>query len=609
MSGAEWSLFVGRWHPVLVHLPIGLVIALVFLELVAVLRPRRAVVRAATGPLLALLIPTTLLAALSGWLLGGSGEYDAALLRSHRLSGLAVAVLTVLMGVAHVFRRLGWYRFLLVICTGVLIPAGHYGGSLTHGRDYLTRHAPSRVKVLLGARSSPLVATPAAPALDPAAFDVYLQGIQPVFDRYCVGCHGPERARGGLRLDHAAALWVGGDSGPALVPGDAEASLLLQRMRLPVDHEEHMPPAGKPQPDPADLELLAWWIARGAPTNRTLAEMSPPEPIRRRLLARPAATSEARPLNLPGRLPALEEPAPAEPFVTDPGVVITRLGADEPWLQVNAATAGKNFDDGALERLATRYGQWIRWLDLSGTAVTDAGLAFLSSMAHLERLQLDRTGVTDAGLVHLRNLVELESLNLYGTAVTGTGLMALVELPRLRRLYLWQTQVSAEAVQALLAARGQRPEVLAWQRELQELQRRLQQAELRVETGAPPGPSLVAPGVPVNTICPVSDKLVDLAHTLWHEGRLVAFCCGACRAVFAEEPARYANRLAQLANPPPGQLASPPANTVCPVTGRPVVPEITAVHGGRLLAFCCGDCRERFLADPARYVGPPTGSR
>ncbi|MCS7090509.1 MAG: c-type cytochrome domain-containing protein [Verrucomicrobiota bacterium] len=285
MNAAEGSLFLGRWHPVVVHLPIGLLIGLAFLELVAVLRPRRAVVRAATGPLLALLVPSALVAALSGWFLGSAGSYDAELLRMHRFTGLAVAGLCVLMGVAHLFRRSGWYRFLLMVCLGVTVPAGHYGGSLTHGRDYLARHAPDWLKPILSHRGGCTGAGRSAAPVEAAAFDLYRHGIQPVFDRYCVSCHGSEKARGGLRLDHAAALWSGGDSGPAIVAGDPTASLLVQRMRLPLEHDDHMPPAGKPQPEPADLELLVWWIAQGAPTNRTLTELNPPEPIRHRLLA------------------------------------------------------------------------------------------------------------------------------------------------------------------------------------------------------------------------------------------------------------------------------------------------------------------------------------
>ena len=606
MTAADWALFLGRFHPLLVHLPIGLVIGLVFLELVAVFRPRRAVVRAASGPLLALLVPTTFAAAVSGWLLATPGGYDEALLRNHRITGLVIAALTGLMAAAHVLRRSGLYRFFLALCFVALLPASHYGGSLTHGRDYITRYAPPWMKHWLGLRQpAPATAQSTAP-IDPTAFDVYQHGIQPFFDRYCVSCHGAEKARAGLRLDHAAALWAGGDSGPALVPGQPAASLLLQRMRLPPDHDDHMPPEGKPQPEPADLALLEWWILAGAPTNRTLAELEAPEAIRTRLL-RPSAfappqSPSQEPSSAHPSLPPLETVLPkVETLSATLAISIAPLTPTEPWLQVNAAVAGTRFTDAHLARLADELGPHIRWLDLSGTGITDAGLLHLAAMPHLERLQLDRTAITDTGLAALRPLTELESLNLYGTGITDAGLTMLAELPRLRRLYLWQTRVGPEAVQALIDARTRRPEIAAWEQELAQLQTRLERARLIVETGAPPADPLPSPGVPINTICPVSDKLVNLAVTLWHENQLVAFCCTNCRAQFQQEPARYRARLAQLANPPPGRLGVQPANTQCPVSGQPADPNITLVHAGQLIAFCCSDCREQFRTRPDRY--------
>ena len=89
-----------------------------------------------------------------------------------------------------------------------------------------------------------------------------------VLEKYCFACHGPEKQQGGLRLDTAAGLLKGGDSGEsAVVPGKADVSLLWTR--LGVDHD--MPPEGKPQPTDAERELVRLWIAGGAeyPTAKT----------------------------------------------------------------------------------------------------------------------------------------------------------------------------------------------------------------------------------------------------------------------------------------------------------------------------------------------------
>ena len=55
------------------------------------------------------------------------------------------------------------------------------------------------------------------------------------------------------------------ENGAVLVPGKPDESPLLQRCLLPLDHDDHMPPDGKPQPTAEELAALRAWIAAGAP--------------------------------------------------------------------------------------------------------------------------------------------------------------------------------------------------------------------------------------------------------------------------------------------------------------------------------------------------------
>jgi hypothetical protein len=90
--------------------------------------------------------------------------------------------------------------------------------------------------------------------------------IRPVFVNHCYKCHSKEfsSSKGGLRLDVREGLLKGGDSGPAIVPGNPKESLLLSALR----HEDiQMPPKSKlPEKVVADVEL---WIKMGAPDPRT----------------------------------------------------------------------------------------------------------------------------------------------------------------------------------------------------------------------------------------------------------------------------------------------------------------------------------------------------
>jgi hypothetical protein len=104
----------------------------------------------------------------------------------------------------------------------------------------------------------------ARPALaDQTAADLefFESKIRPLLIEQCGGCHGEKKQWGGLRLDSSAAVRKGGETGPAVVPGSVDKSLLIQAVRRTGDLE--MPP-DKPLPA-ASVALLEEWVRRGAP--------------------------------------------------------------------------------------------------------------------------------------------------------------------------------------------------------------------------------------------------------------------------------------------------------------------------------------------------------
>jgi cytochrome c553 len=110
------------------------------------------------------------------------------------------------------------------------------------------------------------VAGPARPAAAPTPqqLEFFESKVRPVLVQHCYQCHSAkaEKLKGGLRVDGRAALLTGGDSGPAVVPGDAAKSRLVESIRY-ADEESAMPPKGK-LPDAAIKDLEAW-VAMGAP--------------------------------------------------------------------------------------------------------------------------------------------------------------------------------------------------------------------------------------------------------------------------------------------------------------------------------------------------------
>ena len=275
-SATNWVQFIGHFHPLLVHLPIGFIVLLAILEALA-LAPRFKELASASRVILLVTVPAAAITVLCGWLLSKGGDYDAHLLAWHKWSGTAVGVAAVILLILH-WR--GWkkiYRVSLFVTLLLLVAAGHFGGELTHGTDYLTRYAPTALQSVLGNKN---LVQPRA-EIDFQKQPVSTAVIQPILSRYCVRCHGTSKSKGGLKLNTIENLMKGGDSGPAIVSGNSVQSLLIKRVLLPLDDDDHMPPEGKSQPSYDDLLLLQWWVDVGAPTNRTVYALKPSEKVLR----------------------------------------------------------------------------------------------------------------------------------------------------------------------------------------------------------------------------------------------------------------------------------------------------------------------------------------
>ena len=105
-----------------------------------------------------------------------------------------------------------------------------------------------------------LNASSQTPAAAPAAD--FVRDVRPILESRCYECHGPKKAKGRLRLDLKASAIKGGLTGPAVIPGNADDSLLVRRV-LGLDGEDRMPKDKDPLPD-AQVALLRAWIAQGA---------------------------------------------------------------------------------------------------------------------------------------------------------------------------------------------------------------------------------------------------------------------------------------------------------------------------------------------------------
>jgi uncharacterized membrane protein len=536
-------LFLGRLHPMLVHLPIGLILLLGALELLA--RSQRfKQANSNAGFILALAVPLSIGTAVCGWLLSLSGGYDPQLLSWHKWAGITTAAACALTALLYRFDRKTAYRLCLIASVIVLVVAGDFGGSLTHGSDYFSRYAPGPIRNLLarmpghssqsGLSSHPSPATQPVKSSDPNTLPAFAGLVQPILNQNCVSCHGPDKSKGGLRLDSFQALLKGSKNGPVVVPGKSAESELVKRLNLPPDSDDHMPPQGKPQPRPEALTLLQWWIDAGAPLDKKVGELKPPASVLRILAARFGGGAPSQAKTVPPK-PIETLSGLASQLGSDLHIVLSPLSQKEPWFQCNASVAAATFGDAELAKLGP-LGPNLRWLDLAGTKVTDAGLAQLTVFPNLARLHLERTPITDAGLASLAGLANLEYLDLYGTAITDAGLEPLNGLPRLKQLYLWQTKVTPEAAKAFAEAHTDKDQLQRWQDEIEQLKAKIRDQQISIDLGTVVASTPATNPAPMNAQCPISGKPIDPTKTVLHDGKVVAFCCDDCKAQFLKDP-------------------------------------------------------------------------
>lgn len=403
IAATNWFLFIGRFHPVLVHLPIGMMVLLAILEIAGI----KAAYRDPVGKIRTVIVPVltfcALVTAACGWLLATGGDYNPELLFWHRWLGVSVAALCVIMLIET---RRNWLKSYFVTLAVALITVaitGHLGGSMTYGSGYLTRYAPGPIKRLLG------IETASTPAPLPkishisTAF-VYPQIIQAIFTQNCISCHGQNRQKGGLRLDSYHRVMSGARGTRIVLPGQAARSVLIQRIALPVGKSHRMPPRGHRPLSAGEIAILNWWVQAGAPNRVLLMKAHCPPDIMadiRKLFSQTQSTTP-RPRNQIAEL--------ISKISQHTGMQITFLNPKSAMLRCSAATDARfsDHDLAALEPIVLN----IESLNLDGTAVSDNGIGIINRMVNLQSLHLKGTRMDAQSVLALNHLSHLRYLSI-----------------------------------------------------------------------------------------------------------------------------------------------------------------------------------------------------
>ena len=421
------SIQIGHLHPLLVHLPIGILLLGFILEIVYRKKPS-AIAKEIILMVLLIGAISAVISLATGWLLGEDGGYDETLLFRHRWLAVAFTVLTIglyLLKKSKTPLAIRLYFPVYIIVLIIIGVTGHYGGSMTHGEDYLFIDISIKKVVIED--------------VDKAR--VYADIIQPIFNSKCVGCHNPSKIKGGLLMGNKENLLAGGDSGSILDSvSKNEASLFMQRLHLPLEDEDHMPPKGKIQPTAEELALMNWWMEHSNCFDCIAGTMDKSEKINKILVDLEEDTSPraliAKKLS--------EVPQEWLANLNNSNISASKLAENSPLVLVSLY--GRK--DIALQdfKALKKYAKNIVELNLGNTNFNDTLSKSLTSFKNLTKLQLQNTPITDNTIEDLKGLKHLQSLNLYGDSISNTSLNTIGELNNLKNIYLWQTNITQDAL-------------------------------------------------------------------------------------------------------------------------------------------------------------------
>ena len=408
----EFLQYLGKFHPVILHLPIGALYFTFFLSVSEKVIKENFLYPIRIG--LGFSFVFAVISCFLGYFLSLSGDYGEETLNIHMWLGISTAVFTGSLLWIHkkgIYKKhfIPFFGFTIVLLT----ITGHYGGSMTHGEGFLNL-PEAKNKITFYQKDS---------------LNLYTEVIRPILDNKCVKCHNPSKTKGELLLTSEQNILKGGKSGNILVANNSLESHLYNYPNLPLEEDLHMPPKGNSQLKKHEIELIKYWIDSGASFDKLEQTMEMDLNLTKNL-----ASFFPKP-NLIAPLPNRNDLDKLQNL----NFRLERNSNENNFIE--AKFLGKELQSKHLKALLKIKNQLIK-LDLSNTNLDDNLMSKLKNLENLKYLKLNDTEISDKGLVSINK--SAESLNLNNTSVTYEGLVTFLENSNLKKAYLWNTNISID---------------------------------------------------------------------------------------------------------------------------------------------------------------------
>ena len=415
-------LWFGKLHPLVLHFPIVIGIAIVIYFLFF----QNKALEENTEKFI--LVGNTLMAsmvALLGLFLSKQDAYDTNTLNLHKWGGLSIAFISCLL--IYIKNSTANYKKIIaLVYLFVLLFFTHQGALLTHGENALSIPTP--------------VVAVEVKTVD-SSLSVYEKAIAPILTQKCVSCHGPDKVKGKLQLQSPELIIKGGKDGNILTSFHNEEALLLQRIHLPNADEKHMPPDGKLQLTLEELTLLTKWVKAGGNFTKKISELAKTDSLAILAMAYKAPSKGSG--DKKNTAPDLKE-------------------FNSNYLTVNYLFNGSedievNFFQGSfykIEQLKNleKIKDKIVSLNMQGMPITKEDLAIIVQFTRLQKLNLNYTNLKIGDLEALKNISSLVNLSICGMDVNQNSLKTLLDKAPFTEIHIWTNHSSEKEFQQLSAS-------------------------------------------------------------------------------------------------------------------------------------------------------------
>ena len=414
----EIIAYIGRFHPLVLHLPIGSLLMTFLLLLVSKFQkiPMDKSIRIGIDFSFA----GAFFSAILGYFLSLDSAYDFETLKFHFWAGIITLLLTLGLSIVHRMKNKENVFFVGFLITLVALSVtGHKGAQITHGDDFLSTAELFEIQ-------------PVIVKID--SLDYYKEVVHPIFEDKCISCHNANKSKSDLRLDRYDLILKGGERGSLFNTENTTKGRLIKYIDLPLEDKLHMPPKNKSQLTKEEKWLLTHWVNSKAYLEQKIVSLDQDELLKNNVMSFLGIGQKVKPAdrNVLAKLDA-------DGFRIKPNAIHDNL--------LRLKYLKNTIDKQQIEALAAIKDQLVE-LDLSHTNFNDYKATALSEFPRLKILRMDNTPIGDTTLSYF-NSSNLELLNLCNTNVSYAGIKNILTQSPPKTIYAWNTKIDQNQKQQL----------------------------------------------------------------------------------------------------------------------------------------------------------------